>query len=180
LNASTILIAFFFNLKPEGEDELKKKQLMELAIINGTYRDGNKLIQQKLNQILIPGGAAGNAYAAAAAAMQQAVNQQNAANTLRSPPNHIGQPLIISPRLTPHMSGGNQSGHQVNTNLLNGSQLLTTGDPNSLYYTTIPTANLQAFYPTADGGFQTLDYPGSIDLSQAGTFLSLSPIFFFV
>ena len=23
----------------EGEDELKKKQLMELAIINGTYRD---------------------------------------------------------------------------------------------------------------------------------------------
>lgn len=23
----------------EGEDELKKRQLMELAIINGTYRD---------------------------------------------------------------------------------------------------------------------------------------------
>lgn len=26
---------------PEGEDELKKKQLMELAIINGTFRQGN-------------------------------------------------------------------------------------------------------------------------------------------
>ena len=43
------------NKKPEGEDELKKKQLMELAIINGTYRDGSKL-QQKMNQILLPGG----------------------------------------------------------------------------------------------------------------------------
>lgn len=32
---------------PEGEDELKKKQLMELAIINGTYK-------QKLSPILIP------------------------------------------------------------------------------------------------------------------------------
>ena len=26
-------------LQPEGEDDLKKMQLMELAIINGTYRD---------------------------------------------------------------------------------------------------------------------------------------------
>ena len=25
----------------EGEDELKKRQLMELAIINGTYRDSS-------------------------------------------------------------------------------------------------------------------------------------------
>lgn len=29
--------------QPEGEDELKKMQLMELAILNGTYRD-NKFI----------------------------------------------------------------------------------------------------------------------------------------
>jgi hypothetical protein len=134
---------------------------MELAIINGTYRDGNKLMQQKLNQILIPNGSA-NPYAAAAAAI--AVNQ-NAAQ-LRSPPNHIGQPLIISPRLTP-MSGTATNGQPVNgATLLNGTQLLA--DPNAatgLYYTTIPT-NLQAFYPTE--GFQTLDYPGSIDLSQAG------------
>ncbi|KAI8477522.1 hypothetical protein Bbelb_447450, partial [Branchiostoma belcheri] len=26
---------------PEGEDDLKKRQLMELAILNGTYRDNN-------------------------------------------------------------------------------------------------------------------------------------------
>ena len=28
-------------IKIEGEDDLKKKQLMELAIINGTYRDNS-------------------------------------------------------------------------------------------------------------------------------------------
>ena len=28
-----------FLFQSEGEDELKKRQLMELAIINGTYRD---------------------------------------------------------------------------------------------------------------------------------------------
>jgi len=33
------------HLQPEGEDDLKKIQLMELAIMNGTYRDQTKLIQ---------------------------------------------------------------------------------------------------------------------------------------
>lgn len=28
--------------QPEGEDDLKKMQLMELAILNGTYRDQAK------------------------------------------------------------------------------------------------------------------------------------------
>lgn len=28
-------------LQADGEDELKKRQLMELAIINGTYRDSS-------------------------------------------------------------------------------------------------------------------------------------------
>ena len=28
-----------FTFQTEGEDELKKRQLMELAIMNGTYRD---------------------------------------------------------------------------------------------------------------------------------------------
>ena len=31
--------SFYITLQPEGEDDLKKRQLMELAIINGTYRD---------------------------------------------------------------------------------------------------------------------------------------------
>lgn len=30
------------SLQPDGEDDLKKRQLMELAIINGTYRDTSK------------------------------------------------------------------------------------------------------------------------------------------
>ena len=30
-----------FLLQSDGEDELKKRQLMELAIINGTYRDSS-------------------------------------------------------------------------------------------------------------------------------------------
>lgn len=30
--------------QPEGEDELKKMQLMELAILNGTYRDNKFLV----------------------------------------------------------------------------------------------------------------------------------------
>ena len=53
---------------------------MELAIINGTYRDSGK-VQQKVNQILIPGNTAVN-------------------GALRSPPNPLGQPLILSPRMT--------------------------------------------------------------------------------
>lgn len=31
----------FCQQQAEGEDELKKRQLMELAIINGTYRDSS-------------------------------------------------------------------------------------------------------------------------------------------
>lgn len=67
-------------LQPEGEDELKKKQLMELAIINGTYRNGN----QQANQIQL-------ALAAAAAT--------NASSALRGSPaltsRIIGNPLIM-------------------------------------------------------------------------------------
>lgn len=32
---------FVFFSQAEGEDNLKKMQLMELAILNGTYRDNN-------------------------------------------------------------------------------------------------------------------------------------------
>lgn len=36
-----IYIFFLLYLQAEGEDNLKKMQLMELAILNGTYRDNN-------------------------------------------------------------------------------------------------------------------------------------------
>lgn len=34
-------LIFYFSSQTDGEDELKKRQLMELAIINGTYRDSS-------------------------------------------------------------------------------------------------------------------------------------------
>lgn len=43
-----------FNEQADGEDELKKRQLMELAIINGTYRDPSAKLGQP------GGGVAGN------------------------------------------------------------------------------------------------------------------------
>lgn len=38
LNDGPVLLCWF---QAEGEDNLKKMQLMELAILNGTYRDAN-------------------------------------------------------------------------------------------------------------------------------------------
>lgn len=38
----THYLIFSPNFQPDGEDDLKKRQLMELAIINGTYRDTTK------------------------------------------------------------------------------------------------------------------------------------------
>lgn len=117
---------------------------MELAIINGTYRDGSKL-QQKMNPILIPGN---NVLAAAAAAAAVAAN-----TGLRSPPNPLGQPLIISPRI-------------ANPN--NQTQL--TDPTTGLIYTTIPTiypdqASLNAAQQAA-----LIEYQNGIDFSQAGIY----------
>lgn len=36
-----MLTALVSRVQAEGEDSLKKMQLMELAILNGTYRDAN-------------------------------------------------------------------------------------------------------------------------------------------
>ena len=38
-DVNVFLFEFDLFSQPEGEDDLKKKQLMELAILNGTYRD---------------------------------------------------------------------------------------------------------------------------------------------
>lgn len=45
---------FFLDFQAEGEDELKKRQLMELAIINGTYRDSkeNKIVPNNLSNLI--------------------------------------------------------------------------------------------------------------------------------
>jgi protein quaking len=109
----------------EGEDELKKRQLMELAIINGTYRDSqSKTASPGLEntQRMI----AANNHAA----FQNMVNQQNA---LRNAPLG-GAPLILSPRLqVPTSLAGNTAG------LLNGNgggppPLIAPGDTQGLLY----------------------------------------------
>jgi len=121
----------------EGEDELKKRQLMELAIINGTYRDSQSKNSSPLGdaeghfaaQLGIQAGLDGAQrllVANSQAAIQNMMNQQNAA-ALRGNPSLGGAPLILSPRL------------QVPTTLascLNGSQpppLISAGDSQLLY-----------------------------------------------
>ncbi|XP_026732046.1 protein held out wings isoform X4 [Trichoplusia ni] len=109
----------------DGEDELKKRQLMELAIINGTYRDSSTKAVVPVNadeewrrvaaaaaetqRLLAPGGGVGGVGGGVALRSQAP----------------LGAPLILSPR----MSAGAQAG------LLNGSGaqaaagLLSPGEP---------------------------------------------------
>lgn len=63
-----------FYLQPEGEDELKRRQLMELAIINGTYRDtksGPQTNGASPPSCLSPMGGGGPAALAAAVASRK-------------------------------------------------------------------------------------------------------------
>ncbi|XP_029034780.2 protein held out wings isoform X2 [Osmia bicornis bicornis] len=107
----------------DGEDELKKRQLMELAIINGTYRDSNTKV------------AAASAcdeewrrVAAAAAETQRLL--PGLATPMRTPSAPLGAPLILSPRISVPTTAAS---------LLNGSgppgSLLSAGDPHGLIYT---------------------------------------------
>jgi protein quaking len=78
-----MIITTFF--QPEGEDELKRKQLMELAIINGTYR---------------PAGARADTAATALAKglLGAAGMQMPTPASMRSGPSGAaGAPLILSP-----------------------------------------------------------------------------------
>ena len=113
---------------------------MELAIINGTYRDSSKL-QQKMNQILLPG---------------------TTSQLAQSPPNPLGQPLIISPRLAASNANGGLLNNGGATHQLIATQSTdpTTG---GLIYTTIP-----AIYSDALNAQALLEYPNGIYFSQAG------------
>lgn len=71
---------------PEGEDELKKKQLMELAIINGTFRQGSQSAANK-NPLLLDSSAARLLGA-------PAITNINGTAALRSPA-LAGAPLIM-------------------------------------------------------------------------------------
>jgi len=84
----------------EGEDELKKRQLMELAIINGTYRDSqSKHSSPGLEGVRFLNNAAAGQNAAA---LQSMVNQQNALRSIAAasaaqPATALGgAPLILA------------------------------------------------------------------------------------
>ncbi|KAL3277138.1 hypothetical protein HHI36_012492 [Cryptolaemus montrouzieri] len=112
----------------EGEDELKKRQLMELAIINGTYRDSSA----KVTAASACDEEWRRVAAAAAADAQRLLSPgiPGLANPLRNPATPLGAPLILSPRMSVPTTAAS---------ILNGSappgSLLSTGDPHGLIYT---------------------------------------------
>jgi len=132
----------------EGEDELKKRQLMELAIINGTYRDSssrNNLDTESLAKLIAPSVALTTPLRAQAGTP-------------------LGAPLIISPR---HITV------PTSATLINGSgppPLITPADAGLLYapydfhqYAAL-TSPLLAEYPTTmtgTSGGDTLTTTGS-------------------
>jgi len=145
-------------LKPaaEGEDDLKKKQLMELAIINGTYREPN-LFPKKLQQIQFPNN--------------------------RMP---IGAPLILTPRMQQNLlaaqmqPGAAQAAmfaaqaQQTLTAVPQGSLIQTTnanGEPNFVQFLT-PLQTLDHMGGMLTGGAQLFEYQTQIDPSQAFPFLT--------
>uniref|UniRef100_A0A182PVU3 K Homology domain-containing protein n=1 Tax=Anopheles epiroticus TaxID=199890 RepID=A0A182PVU3_9DIPT len=94
----------------EGEDELKKRQLMELAIINGTYRDSTTKVAPADNTFSFdPQQYTDDRWKmAAATADQRMLTQASLAANLaavnqltgRTAPNPLGAPIILSPRIS--------------------------------------------------------------------------------
>ncbi|CAG5108999.1 Similar to how: Protein held out wings (Drosophila melanogaster) [Cotesia congregata] len=114
--------------KAEGEDELKKRQLMELAIINGTYRDSNTKVAAAAAFDIAACDEEWRRVAAAAAETQRLL--PGLGSQMRSPNAPLGAPLILSPRISVPTTAAS---------LLNGSgppgSILSAGDPHGLIYT---------------------------------------------
>ncbi|KAL6731281.1 hypothetical protein Aduo_002160 [Ancylostoma duodenale] len=86
---------------PEGEDELKRKQLMELAIINGTYRSATEQAAAAAAAAQLKQPLAAALQAAALSAQARSVLPMLAANNpalARSPTMAVaGAPIVMSP-----------------------------------------------------------------------------------
>uniref|UniRef100_A0A914XGV0 K Homology domain-containing protein n=1 Tax=Plectus sambesii TaxID=2011161 RepID=A0A914XGV0_9BILA len=111
---------------PEGEDELKRKQLMELAIINGTYRPANQSkIAMHTPRLLTP---------------------MSLPSPMRSPT--LGAPIILSPTRGP----GGLAGMQPITPCSSMSAINLTGyghsNPNSLQQSPLVHASPSVDYAT--------------------------------
>lgn len=136
----------------EGEDELKKRQLMELAIINGTYRDS----QSKNSSLELSAagleGAQRLLVANSQAALQNMMNQQNAA--LRGAAPLGGAPLILSPRLQvpTSLASGLMNGSAINTSAAAGPPpLIAASDTSGLLYAQYAAAASAADYANYSG-----------------------------
>ncbi|XP_075976206.1 protein held out wings isoform X2 [Anticarsia gemmatalis] len=116
----------------DGEDELKKRQLMELAIINGTYRDSStKAVVPVNGQCLIRDSTADEEWrrvAAAAAETQRLLAPGGGVGgvALRTPA-PLGAPLILSPRMS--AAPGAQAGLLNGTGAQAAAGLLSPGEP---------------------------------------------------
>ncbi|KAM3967047.1 protein held out wings isoform 2-T3 [Aphomia sociella] len=116
----------------DGEDELKKRQLMELAIINGTYRDSSAKAAMPVNgQCLITDEEWRRVAAAAAAETQRLLAPGGGVAgvggvALRTPA-PLGAPLILSPRMS--AAPGTQAGLLNGTGAGAAAGLLSPGEP---------------------------------------------------
>jgi protein quaking len=127
---------------PEGEDDLKKRQLMELAIINGTYRDTKSVTP---------------AVSVATSQPPRMMPPQLALPPGLRSPAPAGAPLIIAPRM-PTLSTA--SGHG---GLMNG------GPPPLVSPTAVDGGLLYPYeYPYGLAPTHLLEYPTGVDHSGAG------------
>lgn len=138
----------------EGEDELKKRQLMELAIINGTYRDSNTkqiACEEEWRRLAV-----------AASETQRLLTPAipNLATPLRTPTTPLGAPLILSPRISVPTTAAS---------ILNGStaggSLLSPGDPALLYAPYADYANYAALAAAAATPLLATEYTSTNDPS---------------
>ncbi|XP_077297087.1 protein held out wings isoform X4 [Arctopsyche grandis] len=91
----------------DGEDELKKRQLMELAIINGTYRDSSAKAA-----VASACDEEWRRLTAASAETQRVLGLPTALGALRTPTSGpLGAPLLLSPRLPAAQSAAQPPQH---------------------------------------------------------------------
>ncbi|XP_026313614.1 protein held out wings isoform X2 [Hyposmocoma kahamanoa] len=112
----------------DGEDELKKRQLMELAIINGTYRDSSTKAVVPVNGQCLITDEEWRRVAAAAAETQRLLAPGGGVGgvTLRTQA-PLGAPLILSPRMS--AGPGAQAGLLNGTGTGAAAGLLSPGEP---------------------------------------------------
>lgn len=150
---------------PEGEDELKKLQLMELAIMNGTFRDNKQLISMQLGSF--PDY---QRMAAAAAGMPTLNAAASGMLGLRSPGPQGAPILLTGPRLqqaSPHHHHHQMHHPQVSlASLMNGGA--TSGGPPPLVSPTDGMIYQYDPYSAMTAGAPLLEYPG-LEQSGAGT-----------